>query len=94
MLEARLAPAWTEQCWVAAILAVSAVIANWATTGDHLARTIASGYWPVAGLDLALLVTAALSLFAARRLGLRALTGFPGKPRPRTRSAVPHSAGA
>jgi hypothetical protein len=92
VLEARLAPAWAEQCWAAAILALSAVIANWTTTGDHLARTVTSGYWPVAGLDLALLATAALSLFAARRL--HAFTGLPRKPRPRTRSTVPDSAGA
>ena len=39
------------------------------TTGDHLFHTLAIGYWPVAGFDLTLLVTAALALVAARRLG-------------------------
>ena len=39
----------------ALILGVAAVALNGVTTGDHLARTIAAGYWPVAGVDLALL---------------------------------------
>lgn len=64
----RIAPAWREQCWAVAVLAVTAALLNWITTGDHLARTIAAGYWPVAGLDLALLASAALALLAAFRL--------------------------
>ncbi len=71
VLQARLAPAWREQCWAVAGLAVLAVLLNWATTGDHLVKTIGSGYWPVAGLDLALLASAALALVAARKLRLR-----------------------
>ena len=64
----RLAPAWREQCWLIAALAVAAVALNWATTGDHLLSTLARGYWPVAGMDLSLLVCAGLAVAAALRL--------------------------
>ena len=69
--QARIAPAWREQCVGVAALAVLAVLLNWATTGDHLLKTLGQGYWPVAGLDLALLASAAIALFAARRLRRR-----------------------
>ena len=55
-------------------MAVLAVGLNWATTGDHLAKTIANGYWPVAGVDLFLLISAVLAVVAARRLKLRTKT--------------------
>ena len=61
-------PAWREQCRVIAGLALAAVGLNWITTGDHLLRTLAAGYWPVAGVDLALLAVALVALLAARRL--------------------------
>ena len=64
-------PAWREQCWVIAALAVAAMVLNWLTTGDHLLRTLAAGYWPVAGVDLALLATAAIAAAAGRMLGRR-----------------------
>lgn len=65
-------PAWREQCWIAALLAVAAVVLNWLTTGDHLVKTVFTNtYWPVAGVDLSLLATAALSVYAARKLKLR-----------------------
>ena len=64
-------PAWREQCWAIAVLAIAAVLLNWATTGDHLLRTLAHGYWPVAGVDLSLLFTAVLAVVAACRLGQR-----------------------
>jgi len=70
--QARIAPAWREQCWAIAVLAVAAVLLNWLTTGDHLLRTIGAGYWPVAGLDLAILSSALIALLAARRLKRRA----------------------
>ncbi|WP_311220724.1 MULTISPECIES: PepSY-associated TM helix domain-containing protein [unclassified Acidovorax] len=70
--QARMAPAWHEQCWAIAVLAVAAVLLNWVTTGDHLLRTIGAGYWPVAGLDLAILTSAAIAVLAARRLKRRA----------------------
>lgn len=66
--QARLSPAWREQCWALAVLAVAAPVLNWLTTGDHLLKTVADGYWPVAGLDLALLTAAGLAVYAARRL--------------------------
>jgi uncharacterized iron-regulated membrane protein len=70
--QARLAPAWAEQCWAVAALAVGAVLLNWITTGDHLVRTIGTGYWPVAGVDLTLLAGAALAVLSALRLRRRA----------------------
>jgi len=54
------------------VLAIVAPVLNWITTGDHLLRTIGSGYWPVAGADLVMLASAALALLAARRLQRRA----------------------
>ncbi|WP_114393494.1 PepSY-associated TM helix domain-containing protein [Oleisolibacter albus] len=68
----RLSPAWAEQCRAIALLAPLAVLLNWIMTGDHLLRTLAAHYWPVAGLDLCLLASAALALLAARRLKRRA----------------------
>jgi hypothetical protein len=69
---ARMNPAWREQCWMIAVLAVVAVLMNWTTTGDHLVKTIfIETYWPVAGVDLSLLAAAALSVVAARRLAQR-----------------------
>jgi len=65
-------PAWREQCWAIAALAVAAVLSNWITTGDHLLRTVSTGYWPVAGIDLFLLASAAVACVAARRLRRRA----------------------
>jgi len=80
--EARMAPAWREQCWAIVVLAVAAVLLNWVTTGDHLLRTIGNGYWPVAGVDLAILASAAVALVAARRLKHRSDRALvsPGKP--------------
>jgi len=66
--QGRTNPAWREQCWAVAVMAVVAVLLNWVTTGDHLIRTVGDGYWPVAGVDLFLLASAALAVMAARRL--------------------------
>lgn len=65
-------PAWREQAWAIALLAVAAPVLNWITTGDHLLRTIGQGYWPVAGVDLSLLAAAAISASVAVRLGRKA----------------------
>ncbi len=73
--QARIAPAWAEQCLAVAVLAVAAVLLNWVTTGDHLGRTLAAGYWPVAGVDLFLLGAAAMAFLAAR--ALRRRSGVP-----------------
>lgn len=68
----RIAPAWREQCWAVAALALLAVLLNGWTTGDHLVRTLVTDpYWPVAGVDLSLLATAGLAAWAARRLARR-----------------------
>ena len=52
-------------------LAVLAVLLNWATTGDHLLKTLEQGFWPVAGLDLALLVSGGIAVTVARKLRRR-----------------------
>jgi len=70
--DARPSPAWAEQCGAVAVLAVAAVALNWITTGDHLVRTLAERFWPVAGLDLALLVVGAIAGTAALALRRRA----------------------
>ena len=75
--QGRMAPAWREQCWAIAALAVSAVVLNAVTTGDHLVKTIGTGYWPVAGVDIGLLVTAVLAVVAARKLRQRELGAVP-----------------
>lgn len=69
VLQARLSPAWREQCWAIAGLSLAAVLLNWTSTGDHLLRTLAQTYWPVAGLDLALIATAGLAVMGARNAG-------------------------
>jgi len=70
--DARLSPAWAEQCGAIAALAFAAVALNWITTGDHLVRTLGERFWPVAGLDLALLVAGAIAAMAAVALRRRA----------------------
>lgn len=70
--QARRNPAWREQCWAIAGLAVAAVALNALTTGDHLVKTVFTDtYWPVAGVDLSLLASAGIALWAARKLALR-----------------------
>lgn len=74
---------------------MAAVLLNWITTGDHLVKTIGEGYWPVAGLDLALLASAALAAVAARKLRQRerAVQGASaGEPVPATAVADPTEA--
>ena len=70
-------PAWREQAWAIAALAALAPALNWATTGDHLLRTLGQGYWPVAGLDLALLAVASVAVLTACRLGAQPVTREP-----------------
>lgn len=65
----RPSSAWMEQCIVIAALAVAAALLNWITTGDHLARSALQRHlWPIAGIDVMLLVAAAISLWSAFRL--------------------------
>lgn len=62
-------PAWHEQCFSISLLAILAVVLNGFTTGDHLLKTlITDRYWPVAGVDLSLLVSSGVALFAAKKL--------------------------
>ncbi|MBL8265027.1 PepSY-associated TM helix domain-containing protein, partial [Steroidobacter sp.] len=71
--QAKISPAWREQCWAIAVLALAAVLLNWITTGDHLIATVSAGYWPVAGVDLTMLVGGAVAAMAALRLKRREL---------------------
>ncbi|HTU66380.1 MAG TPA: PepSY-associated TM helix domain-containing protein [Steroidobacteraceae bacterium] len=66
--EARRSKAWAEQTWIIAALALAAPLLNALTTGDHLGKTLSAGYWPVAGVDLMLLLTAGIAFVTARRL--------------------------
>lgn len=58
---------WFEQGWAVMVLAVLAVVLNGLTTGDHLLNSLARGYWPVAGADLVLLLTALIAFAVLRR---------------------------
>jgi uncharacterized iron-regulated membrane protein len=69
----RPAPAWREQCIAVAVLAAAAPILNWVTTGDTLVATISARYWPVAGIDLTLLVVAGAAALTAARLRQRSV---------------------
>ncbi|WP_157268773.1 PepSY-associated TM helix domain-containing protein [Azohydromonas aeria] len=86
---ARMNPAWREQCWTIAVLAVAAVVLNAVTTGDHLLKTLFTHPdRAVAGLDLSLLAGAALAVRAARRLALREHAGLrPKAARPSAKVA-------
>ncbi len=84
--QARMNPAWREQCWAIALGAASAVIANAVTTGDHLGKTLSAGYWPVAGADLSLIAMAAIALFAASKLAQGARRS--ASPEPASPSAL------
>ena len=78
--QGRRNPAWREQCWAIAALAVTAVVLNGVTTGDHLIKTVfTETYWAVAGVDLGLLMTAALAGWTARQLAAREQRGVPAK---------------
>lgn len=88
--QGRLNPAWREQCWAVAAMAVTAVLLNWVTTGDHLLKTLGELYWPVAGVDLSLLVTAGLAVWAARKLKLRE-TGVQARPTRAAEAEVAHA---
>ncbi len=50
-----------------AMLAVAAMLLNWLTTGDHLARSLAHRHlWPIAGMDVLLLLAAVISVAIVR----------------------------
>lgn len=60
--------AWQEQTAAIAGVAFFAVSLNWLTTGDHLLNAANNGLWSVAGVDLILLLSAAISVWATVRL--------------------------
>ena len=74
--------AWIEQCGAIAALALVAVLLNWITTGDHLVRSLGHArLWPVAGMDILLLVSAALAALGALALGWRSGATSPRRGR-------------
>lgn len=64
----RPAAAWREQTWAIGVLALSCVLLNAATTGDHPLRAAMSGIRSVAIMDTMLLVLAMVAAWTARRL--------------------------
>lgn len=69
---ARPRRAWVEQCRAIALFAITAVLLNWITTGDHPIRSLTHRHlWPIAGMDLLLIAGAAVAALAAHRLTRR-----------------------
>ena len=64
--------AWREQCLVIAPTAVLAVAFNWVTTGDHPIVAAGQGLTQIWSMDLVLLASAGVALYAASRLKVRA----------------------
>ena len=64
--------AWRQQAGAIAALALACVLLNWATTGDHLLLSLSAGQHAVAGMDIALLCTAAVAVWTASKLRWRA----------------------
>jgi hypothetical protein len=65
--------AWVEHCWAITMFALSAALLNWITTGDHPLRSLSYRHlWPIAGMDLLLLVGAAIAALTAWKLQHRA----------------------
>ncbi|MEM6898553.1 MAG: PepSY-associated TM helix domain-containing protein [Pseudomonadota bacterium] len=60
--------AWRDQAAVIASVAILAVLLNWVTTGDHLIKSIGSGVWSIAGIDLVLIVSAIVAVTSVFRL--------------------------
>lgn len=60
--------AWGEQAWLLGGLTVAAVFLNWATTGDHLEKTLARSDYAIAAMDILLLITATISIAVARKI--------------------------
>jgi uncharacterized iron-regulated membrane protein len=65
----RPAKAWREQVWGIAALCLACPLLNAWSTGDHILRSLADRQWAVAGVDIALILTAVLAVWVARRLG-------------------------
>ena len=78
----RRGAAWAEQCWSIAVLAAAAVVLNAVTTGDHLVRTMVTGNWVVAGMDLTLLACCVSAALTGRALRQRPGRGVVSPERP------------
>ena len=74
--------AWGEQAWLLATLCGLAVMLNWIVTGDHLFATVLAEDWALASMDGLLILTAIVSIAAARRVG-RANRAAPASKIPR-----------
>lgn len=59
---------WAEQCFLIALLGVSAVCANALTTGDHILKSLAEGHYAVAGMDILLILGSAIAAGAFIKL--------------------------
>lgn len=70
---------WQTQCAAIAVLAVTAVVLNGATTGDYLWLSLSQAHWAVAGVDGALLLVAGLAGGAWLRLARRETRALPGE---------------
>ncbi len=79
--------AWAQQCWAIGALALTAVVLNALTTGDHVVAAAGKGLWAVAGMDLMLIASAAIAAATALRLEGRADAAPAAVPLPPT--AVP-----
>lgn len=80
---ARPKRAWIEQCWAIAAFAITAVLLNWLSTGDHLLRSLTHRHlWPIAGMDLLLVAGAFIAALAARKLQRRAIAPPPARRMP------------
>ncbi|TWB56613.1 PepSY-associated TM helix domain-containing protein [Nitrospirillum viridazoti] len=65
-------PPWRRQMGLVGCLALTAMAANWVTTGDHPFRAWAAGHGAALGVDAGLALTALAAFLAAWRLGRRA----------------------
>lgn len=76
--------AWREQCLAIAAFATAAVVLNWMTTGDHVARSLSHRHlWPIAGMDVLLLLAATLAALTAQMVRRRSTAASAGLQVPR-----------
>lgn len=60
--------AWYEQSYGIAIMATTAVLLNWFTTGHHIWAAANASLWSIATMDVVLISISALAVWAATRL--------------------------
>ncbi|MCP5198117.1 MAG: PepSY domain-containing protein [Gammaproteobacteria bacterium] len=91
--QSHMNPAWREQCWAIATLAITAVLLNRITTGAHLIKTLFTDPdWAVAGVDLSLLAAGAVAILAARTLARREWARLQEQPAQPATEAVAEAA--